>query len=128
MFGLKRKSGAKKPEASSNESATLSDRLKRTRTGLFGGLFSRNKTVIDNATLEELEDRLLLADIGVKTTDQVIQLLKAQSKNDSKRIRRKTHSSIIKTGLVARTQITVEKALTHSRYPKQALFDTGRWR
>ncbi len=85
MFGLKRKSGAKNPEASSNESATLSDRLKRTRTGLFGGLFSRKKIVIDNATLEELEDRLLLADIGVKTTDQIIQLLKAQSKNDSKK-------------------------------------------
>ena len=79
----KRKSGAKKPEESSNESATLSDRLKRTRTGLFGGLFSRNKTVIDNATLEELEDRLLLADIGIKTTDQVIQLLKAESKKNS---------------------------------------------
>ncbi len=83
MFGLKRKSGVKKPEESSNESATLSDRLKRTRTGLFGGLFSRNKTVIDNATLEELEDRLLLADIGIKTTDQVIQLLKAESKKNS---------------------------------------------
>ena len=85
MFGLKRKSGAKNLEASSNESATLSDRLKRTRTGLFGGLFSRKKIVIDNATLEELEDRLLLADIGVKATDQIIQLLKAQSKNDSKK-------------------------------------------
>jgi len=83
VFGLKRKSGVKKPEESSNESATLSDRLKRTRTGLFGGLFSRNKTVIDNATLEELEDRLLLADIGIKTTDQVIQLLKAESKKNS---------------------------------------------
>lgn len=83
MFGLKRKSGTKNPEELSNESATLSDRLKRTRTGLFGGLFSRNKTVLDNATLEELEDRLLLADIGIKTTDQVIQLLKAESKKNS---------------------------------------------
>lgn len=83
MFGLKRKNDAKKATESSSESATLSDRLKRTRTGLFGGLFSRNKTVLDNATLEELEDRLLLADIGIKTTDQVIQLLKAESKKNS---------------------------------------------
>ncbi|GJM04712.1 MAG: hypothetical protein DHS20C09_07030 [marine bacterium B5-7] len=83
MFGLKRKKGANKAVAASNETATLSDRLKRTRTGLFGGLFSRNKAVIDNATLEELEDRLLLADIGIKTTDQVIQLLKAESKTNS---------------------------------------------
>lgn len=83
MFGLKRKNDAKKASEASSESATLSDRLKRTRTGLFGGLFSRNKTVLDNATLEELEDRLLLADIGIKTTDQVIQLLKTESKKDS---------------------------------------------
>tara|TARA_R110002072_G_scaffold21902_8_gene77244 strand:- start:1008 stop:1967 length:960 start_codon:yes stop_codon:yes gene_type:complete len=83
VFGLKRKKDAKKATAASNESATLSDRLKRTRTGLFGGLFSRNKVEIDDATLEELEDRLLLADIGIKTTDQVIQLLKAESKTNS---------------------------------------------
>jgi fused signal recognition particle receptor len=83
VFGFKKKNDAKNPEPSSAATVTLSERLKRTRTGLFGGLFSRNKTVIDNATLEELEDRLLLADIGIKTTDQVIQLLKAESKNNS---------------------------------------------
>jgi fused signal recognition particle receptor len=83
VFGLKRKNDAKKSAEASSESATLADRLKRTRTGLFGGLFGRNKTVIDNATLEELEDRLILADIGIKTTDQVIQLLKAESKKNS---------------------------------------------
>lgn len=83
MFGLTRKKDAKNPEESSNEKATLADRLKRTRTGLFGGLFSRKKNVIDNATLEELEDRLIIADIGVKTTDQVIQLLKAEAKKNA---------------------------------------------
>jgi fused signal recognition particle receptor len=82
VFGFKKKSADKNPEKAS-ENTSLSERLKRTRTGLFGGLFSRNKTVIDNATLEELEDRLILADIGVKTTDQVIQLLKAEAKKNS---------------------------------------------
>lgn len=77
MFGLKKKREDEKQEA------TLSERLKRTRSGLFSGLFSRNKNVIDNATLEELEDRMLMADIGVKTTDQVIQLLKSESKKNS---------------------------------------------
>ena len=111
MFGLKRKSGAKNPEASSNESATLSDRLKRTRTGLFGGLFSRKKIVIDNATLEELEDRLLLADIGVKTTDQIIQLLKAQSKNDSKKNSTENPLEQLKQVLLPALK-PVEKAMT----------------
>jgi fused signal recognition particle receptor len=82
VFGLKKKSEDKKSGDNSG-GGNLSERLKRTRTGLFGGLFSRNTTVIDNATLEELEDRMLLADIGIKTTDQVIQLLKAEAKKNS---------------------------------------------
>lgn len=82
MFGFKKKS-AEKESVKEPARASLSDRLQRTRSGLFGGLFSRNKTVIDDATLEELEDRLIMADIGTKTTDQVIQLLKAESKNNA---------------------------------------------
>lgn len=82
MFGFKKKSAEKEPEKNV-EKASLSERLKRTRSGLFGGLFSRNKTTIDEATLEELEDRLIMADIGTKTTDQVIQLLKSESKQHS---------------------------------------------
>lgn len=79
MFGLKKKSGDHKSGNKTGGSG-LSDRLQRTRTGLFGGLFNRNKTVIDSSTLEELEDRLLSADLGIKTTEKVIHLLKAASK------------------------------------------------
>lgn len=82
MFGFKKKS-AEKDSDKKPERASLSDRLQRTRSGLFGGLFGRNKSIIDNATLEELEDRLIMADIGIKTTDQVIQLLKAESKKNA---------------------------------------------
>lgn len=83
MFGLKKKNDAQKSgNTSEGTSPKLADRLKRTRSGLFGGLFSRNNLVIDNTTLEELEDRLLLADIGTKTTDQVMQILKANAKEN----------------------------------------------
>ena len=82
MFGFKKKNADKESD-NQPEQVSLSDRLQRTRSGLFGGLFSRNKTVIDDATIEELEDRLIMADIGMKTTDQVIQLLKAESKKNS---------------------------------------------
>lgn len=81
MFGFKKKS-AEKDSKKEPVRASLSDRLQRTRSGLFGELFSRNKTIIDNTTLEELEDRLIMADFGIKTTAQVIQLLKAESKNN----------------------------------------------
>jgi fused signal recognition particle receptor len=81
VFGFKKKSDNNDQDHA--EAASLTERLKRTRSGLFGGLFSRNKTTIDSSTLEELEDRLIMADIGMKTTDQVIQLLKAESKKES---------------------------------------------
>ena len=84
MFGFKKKNADKESD-NQPEQVSLSDRLQRTRSGLFGGLFSRNKTVIDDATIEELEDRLIMADIGMKTTDQVIQLLKAQAKDNAKK-------------------------------------------
>ena len=82
MFGFKKKNADKESD-NQPERVSLSDRLQRTRSGLFGGLFSLNKTVIDEATIEELEDRLIMADIGMKTTDQVIQLLRAESRKQS---------------------------------------------
>ena len=84
MFGFKKKNTDKESD-NQPERVSLSDRLQRTRSGLFGGLFSGKKTIIDDATIEELEDRLIMADIGMKTTDQVIQLLKAQSVDNAKK-------------------------------------------
>ena len=84
VFGLKKKSNKDNDGKTGKVSApeSLSDRLQRTRSGLFGGLFNRIKSEkIDAATLEELEDRMITADIGIKTTDQVISLLKSQKDN-----------------------------------------------
>ena len=77
MFGLKRNKTAESDQSGTNGSpSTLNNGLKRTRSGLFGGLFSRTKLVkLDQGTLDELEDRLLIADVGMQTTDQVIQAL-----------------------------------------------------
>ena len=61
---------------------SLADRLKLTRTNLFGTLFNKNKSNLNDNIFNELEDRFLLADIGVKTTEQIIQLLKSAFKND----------------------------------------------
>ena len=63
---------------------SLADRLKLTRTNLFGTLFNKNKSNLNDNIFNELEDRFLLADIGVKTTEQIIQLLKSTFKKDLK--------------------------------------------
>ncbi len=74
MFGLKRKKSTESDKSDQNSpSPRLNDGLKRTRTGIFGGLFSRTKKIkLGEDTLTELEDRLLMADVGMQTTDQVI--------------------------------------------------------
>ena len=62
---------------------SLADRLKLTRSNLFGALlFNKNKSDFNDNIFNELEDRFLLADIGVKTTEQIIQLLKSAFKKD----------------------------------------------
>lgn len=54
--------------------ARLKDRLKRTRKGLVGGLADLflGKKVIDDEILEEIETRLLLADVGVEATTAIV--------------------------------------------------------
>ena len=63
-------------EAKPERFAQLRERLRRTRQGLASGLgklFTGRK--LDDETLEELESRLLLADVGVEVTNHLLQRL-----------------------------------------------------
>ena len=86
MLGFKRHSNTEAAE-SSRETATnkswfsrLKDGLQRTRTQFTSGLADLflGKKIIDQELLEELETRLLLADVGVNATAQIIQNLTAR--------------------------------------------------
>ena len=61
---------------------TLANTLKATRDRIFGTLFKTNSHV-DNSIINELEDRLLLVDTGVKTTDLIIEALTAELKTQT---------------------------------------------
>ena len=61
---------------------TLANTLKATRDRIFGTLFKTNSQV-DNSIINELEDRLLLADTGVKTTDLIIEALTVELKTQT---------------------------------------------
>jgi fused signal recognition particle receptor len=79
MFGLK-----KQPPDSDTDSfiQRLRQGLNRTRAGLFsdlGGIFSTSQT-IDAQHLEEIESRLLMADIGVESSTQIMEALSKQAK------------------------------------------------
>jgi len=78
MFGFikKKSSDQKAPEAEKKAGlvSRLRERLSRTRTSLTEGLSSLvlGKKSIDDELLEELETRLLLADVGVDATQEII--------------------------------------------------------
>ena len=78
MFGFRKKdkTAPSTPETSEGSGllARLRDRLGRTRGGLVGGLadlFGGGRA-IDDELLEELENRLLAADVGIEATERVI--------------------------------------------------------
>lgn len=60
--------------------ARLKERLTRTRESLFGGLADLflGKKAIDDEIMEELETRLLQADVGIEATNTIIRTLTAQ--------------------------------------------------
>lgn len=66
-------------EQSENFFSRLKQRLSRTSSGLFGGLGDLlRRRQIDDEILEELETRLLMADVGMATTRAVIDHLQAR--------------------------------------------------
>lgn len=78
----------------------LRDRLRRTRQGLVSGLtslFTGRK--LDDEALEELENRLLLADVGVEVTHHLIHRLtervSRQSVNDASALLQVLHDELL---------------------------------
>ncbi len=91
MFGFKKSKQPDKPAAEARQEtaerpqksesrglfASLKSRLSKTRSGLTTGIariFSGGRR-IDDELLEELEDQLLMADVGIEATQQIIERL-----------------------------------------------------
>ena len=65
------------------ESSGLFARLKKTRTALsdgLTGLFGGNRVTFDDAIYNELEDQLIMADLGVEASAQVVAALREQAR------------------------------------------------
>src|SRR5437016_4125017 len=71
------------PEPEVVERPRLRDRLARTR-GTFSGAFGRMRgRKIDDETWDELEESLLLADVGMVTTTRLLDALRSRAKEQS---------------------------------------------
>ncbi len=83
MFGFKKKNKTETAQTNtdqndSSSTKSLDEGLKKTRGGLFSSitdLFSRSKTISD-VELDEMEDNLIMADVGMETTATIMETLR----------------------------------------------------
>lgn len=80
-FLKKKKSDA---DSAQRDEAALDKRLDKTRTRFRDSLlnFFRGNKAVDDALLEELENELIMADIGVDATTRIMDSLRAQAKRE----------------------------------------------
>ena len=66
------------------DETTLDDSLEKTKTGFFGKLAKSiaGKTTVDESFLDDLEEALVAADVGVQTTVKIIDRLEARVAKD----------------------------------------------
>ncbi len=123
MFGFKNKSPESKSASADEKSTGLWGRLKtglsRTREGITDGLSAlvSGKKTIDDEVLEELETRLLGADMGVELTMEIIDALQA-------RLKRNQLDDVDQLLLALREELL--KALEPVNQP-MALYPTSPW-
>src|SRR5262245_46184614 len=68
------------PEPEVIEKPRLRDRLGRTRSGFLGAFGRMRGKKIDDDTWDELEEALLLADVGMTTTTKLLDAVKTRAK------------------------------------------------
>lgn len=73
----------KKSKASPDDQSATRDALKQTRSSLLSkiGLILSGKSKIDADVLEALEEALLMSDVGIETTETIIDAVKHRAKN-----------------------------------------------
>ena len=69
--------------------------LAKTRESLFGGIFDRADSINDDF-YDELEERLILADVGMETSAQLLEELKREIKNNKIKTRAEAKSALIR--------------------------------
>ena len=66
----------------SDETRGLFTRLKKTRESIaanLSGLFGSGSAVLDDAAFDDLADQLILADLGVEASTQIVAVLRRQA-------------------------------------------------
>ena len=85
MFGFKKPEITKQPAAEkTNIFSKLKTGLSKTQSSIFGGMSDllQGKKIIDATFIDDLEERLLIADLGIHATTKIIDALHASIKRN----------------------------------------------
>ena len=79
----------------------LKDGLKKTRDNIFGNLFVESEEKIDDEFYEELEEAMIISDMGMATTEKLLDGLRSRLKADG--IRKRSEARDVMIELLAET-------------------------
>jgi fused signal recognition particle receptor len=100
----------------------LRNGLSKTRSALSTPLATLRGRVIDTATIDELEHLLLSSDVGVTTTDAIIQNIRDEVSKGA--LQHQDILEVLREGLVARLQ-GKDRSLAVAEYPPTAILVAG---
>ena len=90
-----------KPEKRKGLFSKLKDGLKKTRDNIFGNLFVESEEKIDDEFYEELEEAMIISDMGMATTEKLLDGLRSRLKADG--IRKRSEARDVMIELLAET-------------------------
>ena len=90
-----------KPEKKKGMFSRLKDGLKKTRDNIFGNLFVESEEKIDDEFYEELEEAMIISDMGMATTEKLLDGLRSRLKSDG--VRKRSEARDVMIELLAET-------------------------
>lgn len=104
------------PEAPADEApkkkglfSKLKDGLKKTRDTLFGGLFVESDERIDDEFYDELEEAMIISDMGMATTEKLLDELRSRLKSEG--IHKRTEARTVLIDILAESMRTESEFL-----------------
>ena len=102
-----------KPEKKKGMFSKLKDGLKKTRDNIFGNLFVESDEKIDDEFYEELEEAMIISDMGMATTEKLLDSLRSRLKSEG--IRKRSEAREVMIELLAETMRNQDEFIPDTR-------------
>lgn len=102
-----------KPEKKKGLFSKLKDGLKKTRDNIFGNLFVESDEKIDDEFYEELEEAMIISDMGMATTEKLLDGLRSRLKADG--IKKRSEAREVMIELLAEAMRTEDEFIPNAQ-------------